>query len=103
MKKLLHILFVYIGISIAQQYPVRLIPSIFQPYSLRLSDYATSSETKLQLQVLMTDLLEPQHQTGIRFSLQAGLNGVPIAQSQDVVVGMSPFTLYPGITSHLLI
>ncbi|EKB54086.1 hypothetical protein HMPREF9699_02129, partial [Bergeyella zoohelcum ATCC 43767] len=51
MKKLLHILFIYIGItiSIAQQYPVRLIPSIFQPYSLKLGDYATSTEPKLQL------------------------------------------------------
>ncbi|SUV48359.1 fibronectin type III domain-containing protein [Bergeyella zoohelcum] len=96
MKKLLHILFIYIGItiSIAQQYPVRLIPSIFQPYSLKLGDYATSTEPKLQL--LMTDLMEPQHQTGLKFSLESGLNAVPLAVSNDFVVGFSPFTLYPG-------
>ncbi|BAP31035.1 uncharacterized protein CHSO_1998 [Chryseobacterium sp. StRB126] len=79
-----------------QQYPVKLVPVVIPPYSLRLADYATSTDNKLQLQVLMTDLLEPQHQTGIKFSLEAGLNAVPIARSNDFVVGMNPFTLYPG-------
>ncbi|MFC3757909.1 fibronectin type III domain-containing protein [Chryseobacterium tructae] len=80
----------------AQQYPVKLVPVVIPPYSLRLADYATSTDNKLQLQVLMTDLLEPQHQTGIKFSLEAGLNAVPIARSNDFVVGLSPFMLYPG-------
>lgn len=44
----------------------------------------------------MTDLLEPQHQTGIKFSLEAGLNAVPLARSNDFIVGMNPFMLYPG-------
>ncbi|WP_312298280.1 fibronectin type III domain-containing protein [Chryseobacterium sp.] len=79
-----------------QQYPVKLVPVVIPPYSLRLADYAASTDNKLQLQVLMTDLLEPQHQTGIKFSLEAGLNVVPIARSNDFVVGMNPFTLYPG-------
>lgn len=80
----------------AQQYPVRLIPVLIPPYNLNLGSYATSTDNKLQLQVLMTDLLEPQHQTGIKFSLEAGLNSVPIAQSNSFVTGLSPFTLYPG-------
>lgn len=80
----------------AQQYPVKLIPVVIPPYSLKIGDYATSTDNKLQLQVLMTDLLEPQHQTGIKFSLEAGLNAVPLARSNDFVVGMNPFTLYPG-------
>jgi hypothetical protein len=98
MKKLLNIYFLAFSItfSFAQQYPVKLIPVVIPPYSLKLGDYATSTDTKLQLQVLMTDLMEPQHQTGIKFSLQAGLNAVPIAQSNDFVLGMQPFTLYPG-------
>lgn len=79
-----------------QQYPVKLVPVVIPPYSLRLADYAASTDNKLQLQVLMTDLLEPQHQTGVKFSLEAGLNAVPIARSNDFVVGMNPFTLYPG-------
>ena len=98
MKKILNILTLFLGItlSFAQQYPVRLIPVVIPPYSLKLGDYATSTDNKLQLQVLMTDLMEPQHQTGIKFSLQAGLNAVPFAQSNDFVVGMQPFMLYPG-------
>ncbi|WP_288436025.1 fibronectin type III domain-containing protein [uncultured Chryseobacterium sp.] len=80
----------------SQQYPVKLVPVVIPPYSLRIGDYATSTDNKLQLQVLMTDLLEPQHQTGIKFSLEAGLNAVPLAKSNDFVVGMNPFTLYPG-------
>lgn len=80
----------------SQQYPVKLVPVVMPPYSVRLSDYATGIDNKLQLQVLMTDLLEPQHQTGIRFFLEAGLNGVPLAQNGDFVLGMQPFMLYPG-------
>ncbi|MEG1589264.1 fibronectin type III domain-containing protein [Chryseobacterium sp.] len=80
----------------SQQYPVKLVPVVIPPYSMRLGDYATSTDNKLQLQVLMTDLMEPQHQTGIKFSLEAGLNTVPFARSNDFVVGMNPFMLYPG-------
>ena len=98
MKKILNILTLFLGItlSFAQQHPVILIPVVIPPYSLKLGDYATSTDNKLQLQVLMTDLMEPQHQTGIKFTLEAGLNAVPFAQSNDFVVGMQPFMLYPG-------
>ncbi|NML72080.1 hypothetical protein HHL23_20135 [Chryseobacterium sp. RP-3-3] len=80
----------------SQQYPVKLVPVVIPPYSLKIGDYSTSTDNKLQLQVLMTDLLEPQHQTGIKFSLEAGLNAVPLARSNDFIVGMNPFMLYPG-------
>ena len=98
MKKLFNIFLLFVGftLSFAQQYPVKLFPNLLPPYSLKLGDYATSTDNKLQLQVLMTDLMEPQHQTGLKFSLEAGLNAVPFAQSNDFVVGMQPFTLFPG-------
>ena len=78
----------------AQQYPVRLVPVVFPPYNVRLSDYALNSEPKLQLQVLMTDLLEPPHKTGIKFSLESG--GRIIAVSAPFVNGLEPFLLQPG-------
>ena len=78
----------------AQQYPVRLVPVVFPPYNVRLSDYALNSEPKLQLQVLMTDLLEPPHKTGIKFSLESG--GRVIAVSNPFVNGLEPFMLHPG-------
>jgi hypothetical protein len=80
----------------SQQYPVKLVPVVIPPYSLKIGDYSTSTDNKLQLQVLMTDLMEPQHQTGIKFSLESGLNSVPLAQSNNFVVGLNPFLLYPG-------
>ena len=97
MKYFLNFLFVINGIfgSVsAQQYPVRLVPVVFPPYNVRLSDYALNSEPKLQLQVLMTDLLEPPHKTGIKFSLESG--GRVIAVSSPFVNGLEPFMLHPG-------
>ena len=97
MKYFLNILLVINGIFgsiFAQQYPVRLVPVVFPPYNVRLSDYALNSEPKLQLQVLMTDLLEPPHKTGIKFSLESG--GRVIAVSNPFVNGLEPFLLQPG-------
>ena len=96
MKRFLSILFLLLGqlLCFAQQYPVRLVPVVFPPYNVRLSDYALNSEPKLQLQVLMTDLLEPPHKTGIKFSLESG--GRVIAVSSPFVNGLEPFMLQPG-------
>ena len=97
MKYFLTILLVINGIFgsvFAQQYPVRLVPVVFPPYNVRLSDYALNSEPKVQLQVLMTDLLEPLHKTGIKFSLESG--GRVIAVSTPFVNGLDPFILHPG-------
>ena len=97
MKYFLNFLLVINGIfgSVsAQQYPVRLVPVVFPPYNVRLSDYALNSEPKLQLQVLMTDLMEPPHKTGIKFSLESG--GRVIAVSSPFINGLDPFMLQPG-------
>ena len=96
MKRYLSILFLLFGLLLcfAQQYPVRLVPVVFSPYNVRLSDYTLNSEPKLQLQVLMTDLLEPPHKTGIKFSLESG--GRVIAVSAPFVNGLEPFLLQPG-------
>ena len=97
MKYFLNFLLVTNGIfgSVsAQQYPVRLVPVVFPPYNVRLSDYALNSDPKLQLQVLMTDLLEPPHKTGIKFSLESG--GRVIAVSNPFINGLDPFMLQPG-------
>ena len=42
----------------------------------------------------MTDLLEPPHKTGIKFSLESG--GRVIAVSNPFVNGLDPFMLHPG-------
>ena len=88
MKYFLTILLVINGIFgsvFAQQYPVRLVPMVFPPYNVRLSDYALNSEPKLQLQVLMTDLLEPPHKTGIKFSLK--FNNIQLNSEKQLING----------------
>lgn len=104
MKKTLRILLFLIlclfvqtqNLLYAQQYPVRVTPVVLAPYSLKLSDYATTTQQKLQVQILMTDLMQPAHQAGLKFSLEAGLNAQSFARSNDFVVGLPPFNLYPG-------
>ncbi|TGN26080.1 fibronectin type III domain-containing protein [Empedobacter tilapiae] len=81
----------------AQQYPVQVTPVLIPPYSLKLGDYATTNENKLQLQLLMTDLMEPSHQVRLRFSLESGLNATPIALSNQYINGMRDITLSPGV------
>ena len=87
MKRYLSILFLLFGLLLcfAQQYPVRLVPVVFPPYNVRLSDYALNSEPKLQLQVLMTDLLEPPHKTGIKFSLK--FNNILLNSDKQLING----------------
>ena len=87
MQKIFHILFFIWGyiLCFAQQYPVRLVPVVFPPYNVRLSDYALNSEPKLQLQVLMTDLLEPPHKTGIKFSLK--FNNIQLNSDKQLING----------------
>ncbi|VDH15449.1 TANFOR domain [Algoriella xinjiangensis] len=81
----------------AQQYPVQVTPVLIPPYSLKLGDYATTNENKLQIQLLMTDLMEPTHQVRLRFSLESGLNSTPIAISNQYINGMRDITLSPGV------
>lgn len=81
----------------AQQYPVRATSVLLPPYSLRLADYATTTEEKLQLQLLMTDLQEPIHNVTLRFWLETGTSYTTIAHSAPVVVGLLPISLSPGV------
>ena len=87
MKRYLSILFLLFGLLLcfAQQYPVRLVPVVFPPYNVRLSDYGLNSEPKVQLQVLMTDLLEPPHKTGIKFSLK--FNNIQLNSEKQLING----------------
>ncbi|WP_314243203.1 fibronectin type III domain-containing protein [Empedobacter tilapiae] len=89
--------FFLLQLAHAQQYPVQVTPVLIPPYSLKLSDYATTNENKLQLQLLMTDLMEPTHQVRLRFSLESGLNATPIAISNQYINGMRDITLSPGV------
>lgn len=97
LQKYITKLFLLLGIWItAQQYPVKLNPVLIPPYSVRLADYATSSEEKVRLQLLLTDLMQPSHQVNLRFSLEGASSSSPIAATNPSFSGMRPITIYPG-------
>ncbi|MFD2099909.1 hypothetical protein [Flagellimonas iocasae] len=59
-NKIDHRLFFFICLfcvstTIAQIYPVQVTPQIIPPYSFKLSDYTTTSQEKLFVNLLLTD------------------------------------------------
>lgn len=77
----------------AQLYPVQLTPIFNSPYSIKISDYATSMDTKMQLLVNPTDITISQRQ--VRFKLYIQGNGLNI-QTSDYMVGQRPIFINGG-------
>lgn len=84
---LLFFLFV-VQSTIAQVYPVQGSATLLPPYSLRLSDYATSTTERLITNVLLTDVTKAELQ--IRFRL--------IITGQNVKIETKPEYLGTGMT-----
>ncbi|SHJ48210.1 fibronectin type III domain-containing protein [Aquimarina spongiae] len=83
----------------AQVFPVQVSPQLIPPYSLNLSEYATSGSEKLILNLLFTDINESNVQVRIKFFLEnnAGLS----VQNNDVLVGANPIFLDGGVPLRL--
>ncbi|MCX2682004.1 fibronectin type III domain-containing protein [Galbibacter sp. EGI 63066] len=84
--------------GLAQVYPVQVNTNLTPPYSLKLSDYATTQSEKLILNVLMTDVNEYNRQLRFRFSIKD--NGLDI-RSNDIVVGANPVFADGGVPLRL--
>ncbi|GAA4273754.1 fibronectin type III domain-containing protein [Aquimarina gracilis] len=97
-KTLILLLFIPIWIN-AQVFPVQVSPQVLPPYSLKLSEYATSSTEKLIVNLLLTDINESNVQVRLKFFLEnnAGL----AVQNNDVVVGSNPIFLDGGVPLRL--
>ncbi|WP_047789797.1 AHH domain-containing protein [Tenacibaculum mesophilum] len=78
----------------AQRYPVQVTQTIIPPYSTKLSDYATASDVKFRLNVLLTDVVANNKQ--VRLKLHIKGNGFDI-QSTDFVAGASQVILNGGV------
>ncbi|WP_440121037.1 hypothetical protein [Tenacibaculum sp. Ill] len=78
----------------AQRYPVQVTQTIIPPYSTKLSDYATASDVKFRLNLLLTDVVANNKQ--VRLKLRIKGNGFDI-QSTDFVAGASQVTLNGGV------
>lgn len=85
----------FIGLSgaFAQLFPVQLTPIFNSPYSVKLSDYATSMDTKMQLLINPTDISISQRQVRLKLYIQG--NGLNI-QSSDYMEGQRPIFINGG-------
>src|SRR5687767_5307650 len=78
----------------AQLYPVHVTTQLVAPYSVYLSDYATSGNDKLRLVMLQRDLTKPSYQ--IRLQLSVELNGTVILRTSRSF-NPAPIHLNPGV------
>jgi len=96
---ILFILFPLLGLggfgsgAYAQLFPVQLTPVFKSPYSVKISDYATSMDTKFQLLINPTDVTISQRQVRLKLYIQG--NGVNI-RSSDYITGQRPIFINGG-------
>lgn len=104
MKKLLKHIFIFLLFTqcspfggwvdlYAQIYPVQLTPIFNSPYSVKISDYATSMDTKMQLLINPNDVSISQRQVRLKLYIQG--NGLNI-RSSDYMTGLRPIFINGG-------
>jgi len=90
----LFVLFLFFSVTgYAQLYPVQLTPVFNSPYSVKISDYATSMDTKMQLLINPTDISISQRQVRLKLYIQG--NGLNV-QSSDFIQGQRPIFINGG-------
>ena len=82
----------------AQTYPVQVTPQIVPPYSIKLSDYATTTSEKLFVNLLLTDINEIGRR--VRLKMQIKGQGLTII-SNDLIIGETPIFLDGGVNLRL--
>ncbi|MCA0959958.1 fibronectin type III domain-containing protein [Muricauda ruestringensis] len=88
----------YTVLATAQIYPVQVTPQIIPPYSFQLSDYTTTTQEKLFVNLLLTDAQESGRQVRLKLYVEGpGIN----FQSTDFVSGTTPIILNGGINNRL--
>ncbi|MEO2051691.1 MAG: fibronectin type III domain-containing protein [Allomuricauda sp.] len=84
--------------STAQIYPVQVTPQIVPPYSFKLSDYTTTTQEKLFVNLLLMDAQESGRQVRLKLFVEGpGIN----FRSVDFVSGALPIILNGGINERL--
>jgi len=95
---LIYCLLFYCQLSNAQIYPVQATPQIVPPYSFKLSDYTTTTQEKIVLNLLLTDAQESGRQVRLKLFVEGpGIN----FQSTDFVNGALPIILDGGVNQRL--
>jgi hypothetical protein len=99
LQRLILVLSVFFNTLIfAQTYPVQVNPQLIPPYSLKISDYATTTSEKLYVNILLTDVNE----IGRRVRLKMYIEGQGLAiTTQNVIIGATPIYIDGGINTRL--
>jgi hypothetical protein len=93
-KNIIATIILLLGVkSFAQVFPVQMTPVFNTPYSSKISDYATSLDTRFQLIVNPTDIGITNRQVLFKIFIQG--NGIN-AQSTDFVTGQNPIFINGG-------
>ncbi len=88
------VLFLFFNaVGYAQLYPVQLTPVFNSPYSVKISDYATSMDTKMQLLINPTDISISQRRVCLKLYIQG--NGLNI-QTSDYAIEQRPIYINGG-------
>ncbi|CAA9202691.1 fibronectin type III domain-containing protein [Flavobacterium collinsii] len=99
MKHLFHTLSLFVLLLFvnatghAQLFPVQMTPVFNSPYSVKISDYATSMDTKMRLLINPMDITISQRQVRLKLYIQG--NGLNI-QSSDYIQGQRPVFINGG-------
>jgi TANFOR domain-containing protein len=99
MKNLFHNIYFFVlflffnAVGYAQLYPVQLTPVFNSPYSVKISDYATSMDTKMQLLINPTDISISQRRVRLKLYIQG--NGLNI-QTSDYAQEQRPIYINGG-------
>ncbi|MDP2542095.1 hypothetical protein CSC81_12795 [Tenacibaculum discolor] len=98
-KKIAVLFTVFIStVLYSQTYPVQVTPQLIPPYSLKMSDYATTTSEKLYTNILLTDVNE----VGRRIRLKMYIEGQGLSiTTRDVIAGETPIYLDGGINLRL--
>ncbi|GAA6765931.1 hypothetical protein AAFH68_18700 [Flavobacterium sp. CGRL1] len=90
----LFVVFLFFNVTgYAQLYPVQLTPVFNSPYSVKISDYATSMDTKMQLLINPTDITISQRRVRLKLYIQG--NGLNI-QTSDYAQEQRPIYINGG-------
>ncbi|MBF4470617.1 fibronectin type III domain-containing protein [Flavobacterium sp. HJJ] len=88
------VLFLFFNaVGYAQLYPVQLTPVFNSPYSVKISDYATSMDTKMKLLINPTDISISQRRVRLKLYIQG--NGLNI-QTSDYAQEQRPIFINGG-------
>lgn len=87
-------------ISYTQIFPVQVNPQIRPPYAVKIADYSTSSNEKIVLNLLLSDINELNRQIGVKVYVESN-SGLAVQSSENAITSLLPFHIDGGTPLRL--